>query len=46
MRVHVKKISVSPRLYEELVELSRKKGDTVNQIAADLLTAGLKKNSA
>jgi hypothetical protein len=45
MRIHVKKISVSPKLYEELMELAIKKGDTVNQIAYDLIKAGLKRNA-
>jgi hypothetical protein len=42
----MKQISVSLKLYFELVELASKKGDTVNQIATDLITAGLKKNAA
>jgi hypothetical protein len=45
-QIHMKQISVSPKLYSELVELASKKGDTVNQIATDLITAGLKKNAA
>ncbi len=44
-RIHMKQISVSPKLYSELVELASKKGDTVNQVATDLITAGLKKSA-
>ncbi len=42
MRIHVRKISVPPKLYEELEELARKKGLTVNQLANDLIVAALK----
>jgi hypothetical protein len=42
----MKQISVSPKLYDELVELASKKGDTVNQVATDLITVGLKKNAS
>ncbi|MCX6653767.1 MAG: hypothetical protein NTY03_01465 [Candidatus Bathyarchaeota archaeon] len=45
MKIHVRKISVSPKLYEELEELAKKKSVTVNQIANDLLVAGLKRNT-
>jgi hypothetical protein len=41
----MKQISVSPKLYYELVEVASKKGDTVNQVATDLIKAGLKKNA-
>jgi metal-responsive CopG/Arc/MetJ family transcriptional regulator len=44
MRIHVKKISVPPKLYEELEELAKKKGVTINQLANDLIVAGLKRN--
>ena len=42
----MKQISVSLKLYSELVELASRKGDTVNQVASDLIAAGLKKNAA
>ncbi len=45
MKIHVRKISVPPKLYEELEELAKKKGATVNQIANDLIVAGLKRNT-
>ena len=45
-RIHMKQISVSPKLYAELVGLASKRGDTVNQVATDLITAGLKKSAA
>jgi predicted CopG family antitoxin len=44
-RIHMKQISVSLKLYDELVELASKKGDTVNQVVNDLITAGLKKKA-
>ena len=39
----MRQISVSPKLYSELVALASKKGDTVNQVATDLIKAGLRK---
>jgi predicted DNA-binding ribbon-helix-helix protein len=45
VRIHVRKISVPPKLYEELEELARKRGVTVNQLANDLIVAGLKRNT-
>lgn len=43
MRIHVRKISIPPKLYEELEELAKKKGLTVNQMANDIIVTGLKK---
>jgi hypothetical protein len=45
MRIHVRKISVPPKLYEELEELAKKKEVTVNQLANDLIVAGLKRKT-
>jgi len=45
-RIHMRQISVSPRLFQELAELAGKRGCTMNQITNDLIRAGLKKNAA
>ena len=46
MRIlHVRKINVPPKLYEELQEIAMKKSVTVDQIANDIIVAWLKRNT-